>query len=75
MKNIDIQCWTGDQVGDYSYTLLMPGGAQKYNPEVPLSKNYSPDSTIIHELVDRLLKISFNLRNNVRLHLFKMNSF
>ncbi|KAL5290035.1 GPC5 family protein [Megaselia abdita] len=58
IKNTDIHCWTGDHVGDYSYTMLMPGGAQKYNPEVPMAKDQLQDSVILHELIDRLFKIS-----------------
>lgn len=65
IKNTDIHCWTGDHVGDYSYTMLMPGGAQKYNPEVPLAKDQLQDSVILHELVDRLFKISSRIGTNV----------
>lgn len=49
----------------------MPGGAQKYNPEVPLSKDHSPDSPILRELVDKLYKISSSLGNNVGTFLIK----
>lgn len=43
----------------------MPGGAQKYNPEVPLAKDQLQDSVILHELVDRLFKISSKIGTTV----------
>lgn len=45
----------------------MPGGAQKYNPEVPLTKDKLQDSVILHELVDRLFKITSRIGTTVSL--------
>lgn len=65
-KEDDLNCWTGDSVGDYRQTVMSVGvDAQRYNPEVPLSTNAYNKATKVTELVDKLIKLRQTVANAV----------
>lgn len=49
-------CWTGDHIGDYSHTVILPH-SQKYNPEVPVTSTEMTRGSKLYALIDRLITL------------------